>query len=569
MIDVRLALAFALLLISSGVAAQDTSRARGVPACEGRVIRAIEVNAKRPPFEGQSAHWRKLARAMGLHHATTDSSVVRRFLTLRVGGRCTAFRLRESERLLRAQPYLADATVRAVADDSGGVIVEAETVDEIPVIGSISFSGTRLTALKIGSENIFGRAWLVEARGSLRRLEGQAIGLHSTYYQFLHRPYVLDIAGEVGERVRSWQVATGHPYYTDLQAVAWQTGVQRTDRGFAVVKRGDDRPDLGLAYSALTADVAGVARLGTVAHPMLLGGVAVLSRRDPAGGFSVSDRGVVADTGLAGRYESVRTARLLGVGAWRNLRYITAHGFDALNGTQDVAKGLQVLGSFGHGVHVAHSASDMFAFADVYGGAGGPVKFTAVHFTAEGRRDQDLANWDGVIASGRAAFYWKQSADNLVRVWMDGAGGWKVRTPFQLVPATDETRIGGYRGSLVGARRAGGGIEARRVFRGLQKRADIGASLFVSAARLWAGDAPYGVDTPVLPNVGVGLLAGVPRGSKRMVRLDLAVPLQRSIGRAGLEVRFSFLDRTNIVRQEMGDVARSREGLVGPDVFKP
>jgi hypothetical protein len=259
----------------------------------------------------------------------------------------------------------------------------------------------------------------------------------------------------------------------------------------------------------------------------------------------------------------------LGVAGWRNLRYITAHGLDALTGTQDVARGLQVLGAFGHGMHIAQSASDMFAFGDVYAGAGDPVRFTAVHVTAEGRRDQDRAIWDGVIASGRAAFYWKASADNLLRMWMDGAGGWRVRTPFQLVPATDAARIGGYRGSLVGARRAGGGIEARRVFSGLHQRADIGASVFVSAARLWAGDAPYGVDTPLLPNVGVGLLAGIPRGSKRMLRLDLAVPLRRSTGRAGLEVRFSFLDRSSIVRQEMGDVTRSREELVGPDVFKP
>src|SRR5689334_3889795 len=135
-----------VLLVTSGLAmpavAQDTAATSGLRRCDGLVIHAIEVDAKRPPFEGHSALWRRAAHAVGLHHTTTDTAVVRRFLTLRTGGRCTNFRLRESERLLRAQPFLANATVRAVADGLGGVIVQVETVDEIPVIGSVSISGT-------------------------------------------------------------------------------------------------------------------------------------------------------------------------------------------------------------------------------------------------------------------------------------------------------------------------------------------------------------------------------------------------------------------------------------------
>jgi hypothetical protein len=566
--------ALVLLVSSSGLAmpaaAQDTTATSGLRRCDGLVIHAIEVDAQRPPFEGHSAQWRRAARAIGLHHITTDTVVVRRFLTLRAGGRCSNFRLRESERLLRAQPFLANASVRAVADSLGGVTVQVQTVDEIPVIGSVSISGTQLNALRLGNQNVFGRALLLEARGAREDLQGKSIGLHSTYYQFLKRPYLLDVAALAGERQHSWLIAASHPYYTDLQLIAWRTGVARTGRGFKVVTRGEDIPDLGLGYSSLNADVAGVLRLGGVQHPILVGGVAAIARRDPTENLSVGEDGaVVSDTALAGQYQSIRYARLLGVGAWRNLRYVTASGFDALTGTQDLANGVQLLGAFGKGLHVAGSSSDMFAYSDFFAGGGGPMTYAGMHVLAEGRHDQDKSSWDGVLVSGRAAYYWKHSPDNLLRMWVDGAGGWKVRVPFQLRPATDGTRIGGYRGSQVGARRVGGGVEYRRVLTGAPKRVDLGVSTFFNAAQLWAGDAPYGVDTPLLPTMGVGVLAAFPRGSKRLARVDLMMPLQRGVARSGFEVRFSLLNRTSIIRHESGDIKEAREGLVGADLFRP
>jgi hypothetical protein len=112
-------------------------------------------------------------------------------------------------------------------------------------------------------------------------------------------------------------------------------------------------------------------------------------------------------------------------------------------------------------------------------------------------------------------------------------------------------------------------VEARHVIQRFQERADIGVSAFVTASRLWAGDAPYGMDTPVLPNVGIGVLAGIPRGSKRMLRLDLAMPLRRGVDRSGFEVRFSLFDRTNIIREESGDIERARDVVVAPSILRP
>ena len=74
----------------------------------------------------------------------------------------------ESQRILRLQPFLAEATVRAVPDSSGGVRIEVETLDEIPTIFSMRFRGWNPTALRIGDGNVAGQGLLVAARGEHR-----------------------------------------------------------------------------------------------------------------------------------------------------------------------------------------------------------------------------------------------------------------------------------------------------------------------------------------------------------------------------------------------------------------
>jgi hypothetical protein len=100
---------------------------------------------------------------------------------------------------------------------------------------------------------------------------------------------------------------------------------------------------------------------------------------------------------------------------------------------------------------------------------------------------------------------------------------------------------------------------------------DLGVGAFAKAARLWAGDAPYGVDTPVLPNLGISLLGALPSGSKRMLRVDLSLPLRRWPAGAsrGVELSFSFSDESMILLDESRDVERAREQIVGTNIFRP
>ena len=92
---------------------------------------------------------------------------------------------------------------------------------------------------------------------------------------------------------------------------------------------------------------------------------------------------------------------------------------------------------------------------------------------------------------------------------------------------------------------------------------------FVNTARLWAGDVPFGVDTPLLPSVGVSLFGALPKGSQRLLRIDLGRALRTGVPKAGWEVRLTYRDANRILRQEPSDIAAAREQLVGPDVFRP
>ena len=557
-----IACSVALLIAGAGAASAQGGQ------CEGRVINEIRVTAMRPPFTGGSKYWRQVARSLGLHHRTTDTAVVRRFLALEPGGRCTDFRIRESARLLREQPFLADARVRGVPDDSGGVRIEVETVDEIPALASASFNG-RLSYLEIGNENMFGDAWLLALHGADRPLEGRSAGFRMSDFQFLGRPYQLDVQGDRGQRTSAWLVDASHAYLTDLQRIAWEAGLAHAGREFAVLRRGEGIRDLGIEYHRTAADLGGVMKLGNLRTPILLGALATFTRLVPGGAVAVGNRDVTPDTTLSGQYTTVRRSRLTGVGAWRNLNFVAARGFETLAATQDVPTGFQLFGQLGRGTRWFGGSSDMYMLGDVLAGVGSDRTYSVLHLISEGRRELGQGLWKGVVGSGQLAAYWKRNDSELLRSWAEYAGGWRVQTPFQLDLATEDQRLIGYKGSLSGARRVSVGVEARRVLYGLTSKADVGAGVFVNAARLWAGDAPFGVDTPVLPSAGVSIFGALPKGSQRTLRIDLGVPLRGGVVHSGWEVRLIYKDFTRRIREEPRDVTRGREQLVGPDVFRP
>ena len=158
MVRARAAL-LALLAIAPQLLAQDTSAVAPPPAvrsCDGQIISSITIHPQSPPSLGRPGTLRRLVSGVLLQYSTTQPRVVQSFLQLKEGGVCTEHRRAETERVLRAQPFLANAIVTATPDSAGGVAIDVTTVDEISLVLGASFNGLHVTSFKFGNSNIAG-----------------------------------------------------------------------------------------------------------------------------------------------------------------------------------------------------------------------------------------------------------------------------------------------------------------------------------------------------------------------------------------------------------------------------
>lgn len=558
------------LATASGVGAQEPDRE--VVACVGQRISAIEIDA-RPPFpKGKSGIIARTGRAASKLHTTTSPEVIRRYLALHPGEPCDELRRAESERILREMPFISDANVVAHADGNGGVVVSVTTEDELSMIvgGSISGSSPHFRSLKLGNRNFFGSG----VHGAVRWEDGRDFRdswiVRLKDYQFLGRPYQLAVEAGRLQRGSEWLVDASHPFLTDLQRIAWRAGVGELDIYTQFRRPGADpvHIDVDREY----AEIGGVIRIGPVRRFLLGGGSLTRERVIPGDEpFVLSDGAVIADTStaLVGRYTEQRQARANALIGVRMLRFMEVTGFDALDARQDVRKGLQMGFLLGRGIQFLDSRSDddFFASVSAYAGMGSPSAFGALEFNVEGRRAGSEDNWNSVLSSGRFATFMKPFPRHTVSTSLEWSGGWRSRVPYQLTFAARDAGLRGFRSSQTGgAHRLVLRVEDKYVWGRFRHYAMIGAAGFVDAGKIWAGDSPFGVDTPVRYSVGVGLLVAVPPHSRRLARLDLAYPINPDEKRRP-ELRVTVRDFGRIFWKEPRDLYQARERSRPASVF--
>ena len=544
-----------VLLGAASAGAQVVDSALAI--CDGRRITEIAIASAPPPIIGDEApDWsRPILRAL-LQHRTSRPSAVRPFVLANEGDDCDPFRLAESERVLRTQPYIADARIRAVPGDAGGVRVEVETVDEIPLVIGAGFKGGDLSKLKYGSSNLLGRGMYAAAEWKRGFAYRDRVGARFIHHHVLGRRIRLTAALERDLLGHDGELAIERPFYTDFQRTAWRVGA-RESRDFIAFTR-PDQPSLSLPYDRTLAEAGSIFRLGRGGVVVFAGPFVDYERAEPAG-----DAVVVADTGLAadpdptldGRYPAFERTAFNGVIGLRLLRYIPVTGFDALLGPQDAGVGTQVAASLGR---VVGTGDDAWATAvDLYTGAGTARSFVALRTQWEGRREPD--GWANIVGSGRLAWYSKPSPTGTMIVSAEYSGASRGRRPFQLAL---EDKVGGVRGyddsRIVGGRRAVVRAERRWVVGGISDWLALGVAAFSDAGKIWAGDVPYGRTTGVRASLGAGLLAAVPRESRRLLRLDVAVPLARDPDAAGYEIRVTTSRPIATFWREPGDIRRVR-----------
>ena len=557
-------LVVALLLGAPVARAQEPARGTVSP-CDGRIVTGFDIRPGRPPFEGAAQTWRSVARAVGLHHATTRAGVITSFMALHVGRPCTERRRSESERILRAQPFIAEATVRMVPDGRGGVIAVVETTDEIPVLVSARFHGVTPEELSLGNSNIGGEGLSAQLRGERGFAYRAGFGARVLKYSLFGRPYVGMLEGQRNTLGYLLQSAFEHPFYTDLQRIGWRVGYRSSD-DYPRLRR-PARDELALEVKQERWDASSLTRVFGTSTVGLIGlGASGLRLTPAAQGIIVTDTGVAADTGitLRNRYLPFRSGRLGVIGAVRRVTFRTVRGFDGLSAQQDVTNGIMT------GLFVAHGLpslgeQDLYLSGAAYGGwSTSHTLFTALT-QWEGRRGRVENDWDSVIGSGRASLYLGQPGAVFV-VDDHYASGSRSRLPLQLALGDRQGGILGYRGTaLAGARRNVVHSEFRWSRPRVIKGADVGVAPFAEVGTISRGDAPYGV-TATRSTIGFSILASYPTHSKRLYRADVGFPLTRGNG-AGIELRFSSEDRVLDFWAEPDDVSRSRTGAVPVTLF--
>ena len=542
-------------------------------ACKGQIVSRIEVHT-RPPFEiGGSKLQQRVARQVTALHATTNPEIIRNFLALRPGDPCTELERSESERILRAQPYLADASVLAFPDDNGTVSISVITVDEISLIlgGGGSGKSPYIRGFKLGEANLMGEAISLDGSWHYNADFRDQIAVRLTDYQLFGRPYQLHVGVAQRERGNDWETEWSHPFLTDLQRISWRTTAGSSD-GYTRFRR-PDGTSLFLPFSRAYADIGGVGRVGHPGRVALIGGSISYEREAPGSTpvtLRLPERRLSPEPGtpLDGRYTSHRTMRLNALFGVRDVSFLQVSGFESLDGFQDMRKGIEIATLIGSGIEALGSTEhDTFVSADLYTGVGSSSAFGALEVLGEGRRPEAGGEWDGLLASGRAVTYLKPLPRNTIVGDVEWSAGWRQRAPFQLSLADRDGGPLGYRRStLAGARRVVTRLEDRVFITRLKQFVSLGVAPFINTGELWAGDAPFGTNTGVKYSAGISLLASVPPRSQRLWRLDLAFPIHPD-NRAKWTIRLASHNFTRMFWKEPGDVDRNRERAIPTSIF--
>lgn len=552
--------------------AGDALAARLPSQCNGEIVREIVVSTSAPTVAGvhRVPVIGELARAA---HATTQPAVLRGFLLFREGDRCTELARAESERLLRAQPFIADAVV-SVAPLGDGVRIDVRTVDEGAMVFAtrVGSGAPMVRAMRAGNGNVAGRGVYLTGEWQAGGVLRDGAGFTFTDHQLLGKPYVLDLQARRAPVGGEWHTALTRPFYTGLQRQAWRTGAGSVDGYMRIVH--PDSATHAIRVQRRYGDAGLMGRVGSPVHMGLFGILVSHEREESASSLTAfALDGTPVPTALPYPASAYRSTRVNGFVGIRSLSFVRVEGFDALSATQDIPAGYQAGFVVGRGVDKPADGGgrrELFVASDMYAGRGDSTDATRVQLRAQATRSAETGAWGRVVATGRVAHQYKPSLPHTVELSADWAVAWRPGLPMQLLIGARDGGVRGYEHARAGgARRARIRLEDRRVLGHVGTMGmlgELGVAGFAEVGRVWRGDAPLGVTTPVRPSIGLSVLAAVPARSARLWRLDVAMPLQGP-SRGRLELGFSNRDHTAVFWREPADIAAMRGRSVPASVF--
>ncbi|MCC6318964.1 MAG: BamA/TamA family outer membrane protein [Gemmatimonadaceae bacterium] len=544
---------------------------RSQARCAGQLVTDVVVRSEGPDYGGAFARSRTLGSLLVRLHTPTSPSVIRNYLLLRKGDRCSALRRSESERLLRAMPFIADATVTAY-QDGDGVRLEVVTVDEPSMVGNLGITSEApwVSRLTLGNANLLGNGVYTSGQWRSGGYYRDSYAMRYTNYQLFERPYQLDLRWARREVGSEWTARVSDPFLTEVQRVAWRVSMGQSS-DYSPFRRPDTLAAV-LRVKREFMDAGALTRFGPPGRRGLVGLQFSVEDVEPGrGAVVITSNGIVPETvpDLEGVYAPWRSVRLNALLGFRRLRFRRVDGFDALSGSQDLRTGIQVSGTLGRSLPTSRGIArhETFARAESFLGVAWSGMYAAVEAQLEARR-RAVTGWEDVLSSGRAAWYVKPHPRHLITADLSWSSVPDARIPVQLALGDRRGGLRGYADSwLAGGTRMVGRLEERWRVASIGGTANAAIGLFTDVGSVVAGDVPLGVSSGMRQSVGASLILAVPAKSQRMWRVDFAFPTDRRDG-ARFELRLTSEDRTQSFWRVPNDILSARERGVPQSIHR-
>jgi hypothetical protein len=482
-------------------------------------------------------------------HIPTREDVIRRELVFREGDCYDPALLRESERVLRATGYIAEVDIYGIEQPDHSYHVVVDTRDEWstriqPQTGP--GTGLQLTGIALREDNLLGTGRKATAF-YLRSYDSRIYGASYLDPQIFGTRWQAGIAAGRTPTGSFFRETVEYPFVGEAGRFAFRHNFLHHDRYFHyLLEQNGELAEVLMPERRRTFDIGAARRFGPRGRSTLFGAMIVGDWVSyPSAPRVTGDAALVlASPGdslvfpITSRVETEAEVRVLALFGQRNVYFIRRRALDTVHGVEDVRLGVELelglgpnLTGFSSGNNLSVNLG-LFAAEQV-----GQRILTGTRLAVEGKRNYDAPadspEWDDVFGQVDVWAYWqlgREARHTLVGL-ASGSGGWNPRVPFQLT-------LGGATGLRGHPFHLAPG--AHRVVLTLEERSylgwphpelfDLGSTVFVDFGRIWAGDAPYGVDSRLFTNVGLGLRGAFPPGSHNTFRVDVAAPIGGRIG---------------------------------------
>jgi hypothetical protein len=576
--------AAALTSWSVPIGAQDAPPdSSAAEACTNGIITAIDVES-RSVYDPASTRIAPLAwtyRLLNLLHVNTNQGFIRRELLFQEGDCFDPFLVQESYRIVDQYGFLVVEDISNYDDGAGGHRITVITRDEWSTkldIGPAYDDNLYIERFQVTEENFLGNGVFAEFTHYARReTKTQSFGLRTP--RFFGRSDAGIAAGNSrtgGFVDQYWR----YPFLGEATRVSFRQGYSYRTDFFAYGTDGAELfPQVLLPVRRELAEVSGAYRFGDPGSSVILGGSLTrdvvtypLPLEVAFGDFDVREpieRDSVP-TELVEQLREFSATRIAVHLGTRRLRYAEYVGLDALRETTLFGLGVYAGVTLGRTLPIfaagrAPKENDWYTRGHV--SVMHPVGSSLLHGGASIQARHLAAGWRDVMAEAELVAYGR--ADWLPwQTWFfraSTASAWDTTLPYQL-------SLGGREGvrSLAEDRFPGGRMlrfvaENRIVFPWPTDTADLGMTLFGDLGQVWAGEAPYGVDSGWHAALGFGLRIGLPNGTRNVWRTDIAFPVHG----AGSGPIFRVNLELNRMRSgfQTPEVVRSHRLRVGAETF--